>query len=322
MKNKVYDCLVIGAGPVGLYTAFYCGLRKLNTILVDSLEIPGGQMSNQYPEKIVYDLPGFLEITAGEFITKLEEQVASLPELIDIQMNTKITQLDKEDDLFIARSDSSTIVAKSVILAMGNGSFVPIKLELENEEHYTNINYFVQKTSDYVDKDVVVLGGGDSAIDWAMMLEPLAKSVTLVHRRDQFRAKLSSVEKLKQSKVNIITSFVPKELKGDNDALNSIIIESVKDQSSQELFCDELIVSYGTISSINYLQEWGLDVINKKVEIDLQSKTHIDGIFAAGDVTTYQGREIQIVLGLAEGMQASAAANQYLHKGIKQRPIR
>ncbi|AMC93614.1 hypothetical protein AOC36_06325 [Erysipelothrix larvae] len=319
---NVYDVVVIGAGPVGLYTGYYCGLRKLNTIICDSLDTVGGQLSNQYPEKVIYDLPGFETITAGEFIQRLDAQISNVEDYVSKKLNFKVVDLINHGEHFEVKSETDAIFAKSVIVAMGNGSFEPRKMNLFGEDDYKNIHYYVEKKSNYKDKNVVVLGGGDSAIDWALMLEGVAKSVTLIHRRNEFRAKEGIVERLQKSNVNIMTPYIPSELNGDHDTVTSLFVSEVNTKDMVEIEVDEIIVSYGSLSTTNAIQSWGLDLEGKKIKINQQSTTNIPGIFACGDITYYEGREVQIISGLSEGMMASAAANLYVNEGKRNRPIR
>lgn len=316
------DVVVVGAGPVGLYTGYYCGLRKLTTVIVDSLDTIGGQLSNLYPEKDIYDLPGFKSISADEFIDKLEDQIKLMENYVSLSLNFHVEKIEKTEEGFKLLSQNKVMEAKTIILAMGNGSFEPRKMNLPGEEECENIKYYVHKKEDYVDKNVVVLGGGDSAIDWALSLEPIAKSVTLVHRRDEFRAKLGIVDNLYHSNVKVLTPYVPSEIVGQDHRADTLFITQVKTKAMASLDVDEIIVCYGNIPSSQALDQWGLELVNNKIVINQQSKTNIPGIFACGDVCGYEGREIQIITGLAEGIAASASANRYIHGEHQRRPVR
>lgn len=323
MNENTYDVIIIGAGPVGLYTGYYCGLRKLRTLICDSLDYPGGQLYNLYPEKIIYDLPGYESITAKGFIGKLEGQLEHVTEYVSMQMKFTVVDVKRlEDESFKVSSKDETLYAKAIILAMGNGSFVPRTLGLSNESEFTNISYYVSEVNAYKDKDVVIFGGGDSAVDWSLMLEPVAKSVSVIHRRPEFRAKQGQVETMMKSTVDVLVPYVPLALEGANSKVNRVLISETKTDEVKAVACEQVIVSYGTLSAVNHLEDWQVALENRKVVINQKSETSIPGLFACGDVTGYPGRQIQIISGLAEGMMASASAYDYLMPSAKPKPIR
>lgn len=321
-ENKV-DVAIIGAGPVGLYAGFYCGLRQLKTVIFDSLDHAGGQLYNLYPEKVVYDLPGYEKITAGEFVGKLEAQLLNHRDYVECRFGVMIESIQKMDDTtYRLTSKDQVIEAQAVILAMGNGSFVPRRLELYNEAAFTNIQYYVHTLEAYRGKNVVVFGGGDSAIDWSLMLKTVAASVTLVHRRREFRAKPANVELLKQADIKIMVPYVPVELMGSDGEVETVLLTHSEDNRVVEVACDEILVNYGTVSANQLIDDWGLKLERNKVLINQRSQTNFPGVFACGDVCTYEGREIQIIAGLTEGMMASASAYQYLNPQAHRRPVR
>lgn len=322
MIENNYEVLIVGAGPVGLYTGYYCGLRKLKTLVCDSLEHIGGQLYNLYPEKIIYDLPGYEAVTAKSFIEKLEVQINQVSEYVEVKVDVKIEGIQKigEQD-FLVTTNRGEFRVGAVILAMGNGSFAPIKLGVEAEERFTNLKYFVRHLEDYRDQNVVIFGGGDSAIDWSLMLENIAKSVTLVHRRQEFRAKPANVETLLKSKVQVLTPYVFVNASEVGDRLETLTIKD-NEGNLKTLTMDHVIVSYGTTVSNQLIKQWDLELYNQRVLINQQSMTSTSGIFACGDVTGYEGRQIQIINGLSEGMMASVAAYRYLHPEQSAKPVR
>lgn len=323
MNQSYYDVLVIGAGPVGLYTGYYCGLRKLKTVICDSLEYAGGQLYNLYPEKAIYDLPGFESITAKEFVVKLMNQINRVKEHVDFALGNTVEHIQKNGQgMFEIQTNLTTIYAKTIIIASGNGSFKPRTMNLNNEDKYQNIHYFVSKLNDFKDQDVVIFGGGDSAVDWSLMLENIAKSVTIVHRRDQFRAKQAMVDNLYASKVKVLTSYVPSELVGDEPKVSSVIIEHVTTKEKMTLKADSIIASYGVIISNGYLNHWDAQLHQGKVIVNQQYQTNIPGVFACGDACYYPGKETQIAAGLGEGLTASASAYRYLFPDAKSTSIR
>ncbi len=322
METQIYDVLIIGAGPVGLYTGYYCGLRKLKTLICDSLAYCGGQLYNLYPEKQIYDLPGFVSISAKQFIENLLTQIETVEHLVNFQLETTVTQFIKTADYFEVYTNQQSIYAKSIILASGNGSFQPRTLGLAEEQHFENIYYYVNQINQFKDKVVTIFGGGDSAVDWALMLNRVAKTVTIVHRREEFRAKQVIVDALKQSNIQIITSHVAKKLIGSNQQVQAIELEQINDQTSFTLETEAIIVNYGVILANSFLKQSALNLEAGKIIVNQQLETNLPGVFACGDVCYYPGREVQITTGLGEGLTASAMVFHYLYPAQKSLAIR
>lgn len=324
MKHEVVDVAVIGAGPVGMYTAFYCGLRDLNTLLFDSLEIMGGQVSNLYAEKHVHDLPGFTAIKAQDFINQLEEQLKTVDKLVTPILSTNITAIEKQaDSTFKIDSVKNTWYAKAIIIAVGNGAFTPRPLGIEDEDTFSNLHYFVTDLEQFRNRNVVIFGGGDSAVDWCLMLEQIAQSVTIIHRRNEFRAKEASVEKLKQSRVHIYTPYTPVRAIAENDVAKQIELKNTETDELMTLDVDDIVVNFGVVSKLGFIKDWDeLGVTKHKIPTDRNGRTNIAGVFACGDICGYEGREVQIITGLGEGLVTSAAVHQYVHPDSKARPIR
>jgi len=325
MNKKVVDVAIIGAGPIGMYTGYYCGLRKLETLLFDSLEIMGGQVSNLYAEKTIEDLPGLPSIRAQSFIDNLSAQLATVNELVTPILATKITAIEKQEEhLFALDSTEHTWFAKAVIITVGNGAFSPRLLGIEHEQQYSNIHYAVKQLDMFKDQHVVLFGGGDSAVDWSLMLEPIAASVSIVHRRPEFRAKQANVDKLLNSTVNVYTPYTAKAIvQHENDHVKTIQIQDAKTNETIDLSTDHIIVNYGVVSDIGFIKELNdIDLEKHKIIAQPTGETSIPGIFACGDVIQYPGRETQIVTGLAEGLMASASAARYINPDKKIRPIR
>jgi len=325
MERKITDVAIIGAGPIGMYTAFYCGLRDLETLLFDSLEIMGGQVSNLYAEKDIHDLPGYTSIRAQNFIDNLAEQLLTVKHLVTPMLSTNITHVEKlADNTFAIHSEKSTWYTKAIILAVGNGAFSPRPLGIDNETTFDNIHYFITDLEKFRNRNVAIFGGGDSAVDWSLMLEPIAKSVSIIHRRNEFRAKEASVAHLKNSTVNIYTPYVPdKALTETTNIVSTISIKNTEDNQLTELPIDDIIVNYGVVSKLGFIKEWSELLIEKnKIPVDRNGRTAIEGVFACGDICCYEGRETQIATGLGEGLLTSAAVHRYVHPDSKARPIR
>ena len=326
MENEILDVAIIGAGPVGMYTAFYCGLRKLTTRMFDSLEVMGGQVTSQYAEKLVYDLPGFLEIKGQDFIDKLALQLDTVSEFVQVSLSTNITNITKgADNLFTIESGDQTWFAKAIVLATGNGAFSPRPLGIENENQYQNICYFVNKLEQFRNRHVVIFGGGDSAVDWSLMLESIAASVTIIHRREEFRAKETSVDQLLNSSVHVHTPFVPVDVVAEDNPtiVTAVLIKHTKTDEIVTIPVDNIIVNFGVVSNLGFIKKWeALNISRNRIPVSHNGTTSVPGVFACGDICVYDNRQTQITTGLGEAVTLSAMVQQYVHPDSKARPIR
>ncbi|WP_141500080.1 NAD(P)/FAD-dependent oxidoreductase [Paenibacillus luteus] len=314
------DITIIGGGPAGMFAAFYAGMRQASVKILDSMPQLGGQLAALYPEKYIYDVAGFPKITAQQLVHNLTEQMRHFP--VETCLEEKVLQVIKRaEHHFEIITDKTTHYSKSIVITAGIGAFEPRRLDLPEARRFekTNLNYFVNDLSMYAGKHVVINGGGDSAVDWALMLEPIAKEVTLIHRRNKFRAHEHSVENLLNSKVKVVTPAEITELHGEN-YLEKITVRYEKSEQPHEIECDELIVSFGFISSIGPISEWGLDIQNGSICVDTRMETNIPGIFAAGDITTYPGKLKLIAVGFGEAPTAINNAKVYLDPTAKLSP--
>ncbi|WGE03854.2 ferredoxin--NADP reductase 2 [Bacillus subtilis] len=319
--TKVYDITIIGGGPVGLFTAFYGGMRQASVKIIESLPQLGGQLSALYPEKYIYDVAGFPKIRAQELINNLKEQMAKFDQTICLEQ--AVESVEKQaDGVFKLVTNEETHYSKTVIITAGNGAFKPRKLELENAEQYEgkNLHYFVDDLQKFAGRRVAILGGGDSAVDWALMLEPIAKEVSIIHRRDKFRAHEHSVENLHASKVNVLTPFVPAELIGE-DKIEQLVLEEVKGDRKEILEIDDLIVNYGFVSSLGPIKNWGLDIEKNSIVVKSTMETNIEGFFAAGDICTYEGKVNLIASGFGEAPTAVNNAKAYIDPKARVQPL-
>ncbi|GAB2677172.1 NAD(P)/FAD-dependent oxidoreductase [Paenibacillus thermoaerophilus] len=319
-SNGIADIAIIGAGPAGMFAAFYAGMRQASCILFESMPQLGGQLAALYPEKYIYDVAGFPKVRAQELIDNLEKQMKHFP--VDIHLNEKVQTLTKKEErLFEIKTDKAEYLAKSVIITAGVGAFEPRRLELPEAAQFEgkNLFYFVNNLEQFRDKRVLISGGGDSAVDWSLMLEPIAKEVTLVHRRDKFRAHEHSVEQLKNSRVNIAT---PKEISAlhGQDRIERVTLKDVKTGETYDLDVDAVIVNFGFISSIGPIAEWGLEIDGGSIVVDSRMETSIPGIFAAGDITTYPGKIKLIAVGFGEAPTAVNNAKVYFDPEAKLSP--
>ncbi|MFC7686517.1 NAD(P)/FAD-dependent oxidoreductase [Ureibacillus sp. GCM10028918] len=311
--EKVYDVTIIGGGPVGLFTAFYAGMRSLSVKIIESLPQLGGRLSVIYPEKFIYDVAGFPKVRAKELIANLEEQLGIFEQTFVLEQT--IQSYEKLDNgVFKITTDKEHHLTKTIIIAAGLGAFQPRKLTIENAASFEGktLHYFIDDMSLFKGKKVIVLGGGDSAVDWALMLEQIAQSVTIVHRRDKFTAHEHSVEQLKKSSVHIKTPLVPTELEGDNGKLQKVTFKNGESGEFEALEADELVVNYGFTSSLGALNNWGLDMSKISINVNSKMETNLEGIYAVGDVCDYEGKVKLIATGFGEATIAINAAKHYI----------
>ncbi|WHY00167.1 NAD(P)/FAD-dependent oxidoreductase [Neobacillus sp. DY30] len=318
---ETFDITIIGGGPVGLFTAFYAGMRQASVKIIESLPQLGGQLSALYPEKYIYDIAGLPKVRAGELIDNLIEQMNQFKPAVCLEESVEsITRLG--DQSFAILTNKETHYTKAVIITAGNGAFQPRKLKLNGEDKFANVNlhYSVQDMNRFAGRKVVVFGGGDSAVDWALMLEPIAEKVSLIHRRDAFRAHEHSVELLKKSKVEILTPYVPIELIGENK-VEKVVLTEANSGGQLEIEVDDVLVNYGFVSSIGPIKEWGLEIEKNSIVVNSQMETSIKGIYAAGDICTYKGKVKLIASGFGEAPTAVSNAKVYLDPTSKVQPI-
>lgn len=321
-NQKVYDITIIGGGPVGLFTAFYGGMRQASVKVIESLPQLGGQLSALYPEKYIYDVAGFPKIRAQELINNLKQQMAKFEPAVVLEQS--VEKLEKQEDgVFKLTTDKEIHYTKTVIITAGNGAFQPRRLELETAAHYENKNlhYFIEDLNQFAGKRVVVFGGGDSAVDWALMLEPIAEKVTIVHRRDKFRAHEHSVENLNNSRVDVKTPFVPSELIGDGNEIKQVILKDVNGEIEETIDVDAVICNYGFVSSLGPIKEWGLEIEKNAIVVNSKMETNTPGIYAAGDICTYDGKVKLIACGFGEAPTAVNNAKAYMDPKAKIQPL-
>ncbi|MED4204671.1 NAD(P)/FAD-dependent oxidoreductase [Neobacillus mesonae] len=320
--QNLYDITIIGGGPVGLFTAFYGGMRQASVKIIESLPQLGGQLSALYPEKYIYDVAGFPKVRAQELIDNLKEQMAKFEPTVALEQS--VEKLEKQENgIFKMTTNKQVHYSKTVIITAGNGAFQPRRLELESAAQYErkNLYYFINDLKFFAGQKVVVFGGGDSAVDWALMLEPIAEKVTIVHRRDKFRAHEHSVENLFNSKVDVKTPFVPSELIGDKNGINQVVLEGVTDKSKETIDVDAVICNYGFVSSLGPIKEWGLSIEKNSIIVNSKMETNISGIYAAGDICTYDGKVKLIASGFGEAPTAVNNAKAFIDPKAKIQPL-
>ena len=303
-----------------MFAAFYGGMRQASVTIIESMPQLGGQLSALYPEKYIYDVAGFPKVTAQELIDSLKQQMDHFNPQVCLE--EKVLQVVKKDErLFEIVTDRGVHKAKAVIITAGGGAFEPRKLELPEAAAYekTNLHYFVSDLQRFRGQKVLISGGGDSAVDWALMLEPIAESVTLIHRRDKFRAHEHSVENLMKSKVNVVTPTEIVKLSGDG-RIEQVTLQDVKTKQESVLDVDAVIVNFGFVSSIGPIAEWGFEIDGGSIVVDSRMETSVPGIFAAGDITTYPGKLKLIAVGFGEAPTAINNAKVYIDPEAKLSP--
>ncbi|MCC5889241.1 MAG: NAD(P)/FAD-dependent oxidoreductase [Alkalibacterium sp.] len=311
VPDELYDITIIGGGPVGIFAAFYAGMRNAKTKLIESLPVLGGQVSLLYPEKTIYDVGGYAGVTGKELVHQLTAQMQHFDQTICLDEEVlEIEQLD--DYLFKIITSRGEHYSKTIIITTGQGSFQPRKLALPDTDKYEedNLHYIVKELDQYKNKTVVICGGGDTAVDWAMTLESIAEKVILVHRRDRFRAHQGTVELLKESSVDIQTPYVPHELIEDKGKLKAVKFKEPRSDKVIELELDYFIVNYGFISSIGPIKKWNIDMVQTDIAVNSKMETSVKGIYSAGDCNTFDGKLKLIATGFGE---APTAVNHAIH---------
>ena len=294
------DLLIVGAGPTGLFAAYYAGFRGLRVAVVDSLPELGGQITAMYPEKAILDVAGFPTIKGRELVAGLVEQAASAQPTYLLERSA--TTLESvEGGVTVGLDDGTTVRAGAVLITAGIGKFSPRPLPAADGWLGRGLEFFVPSFEPYVDKDVVVVGGGDSAFDWAQHLEPIARSVTLVHRRDAFRAPQRTVDEVRASSVRIVTRAEVTALRGAQ-ALEAVEITVDGEASVQP--AQAVVAALGFVADLGPMKEWGLDLDKRHVVVDSAMRTNLDRVFAAGDITEYPGKVRLIAVGFGEAATA------------------
>ncbi len=317
-KNPVKDVTIIGGGPTGLFAVFQCGMLGLSTQVIDSLDQLGGQCTALYPEKPIYDIPAYPEIAAVDLIKNLTQQAA--PFKPDYHMGQQVVSISDNDGIFnIETSLGKRVRSKMIIIAGGAGSFGPNRPPLENIESYEGISifYMVQRKADFIGKDIVIAGGGDSAVDWALSLAETSKTVSLLHRRDKFRAAPESVQQLKklekESKVNILTPYQLHALEGESGQLEKLHIKH-SNGDVRAINCDVLLPFYGLSMDLGPIADWGLDIKNHHIAVSpTTAQTNIKNIYAIGDIAAYKHKKKLILTGFSEASFAAHHIYDCLH---------
>ena len=291
-SEKLFDITFIGAGPTGLFGAFYAGLREMSAKVIDALPQAGGQLTALYPEKNIYDSPGFPAIVSKKLVAELMEQAAQWPHefcfeerAADLRRGAPPSGVE-EDSCWLIETNRGVHYTRTVVLCAGIGAFRPIKLKNESVEAFEKkgILYLVRKLGDFEGKRVLIIGGGDSAVDWALALEPIAEKVTLIHRREGFRAHDSSVNAMNSSSVDVRIFYELRKVEGSSHVERAIIFDN-RSKEEDSIDVDAIILALGFKADLGPIRSWNLETIGRRyIKVNSKMETNLPGVFAAGDV--------------------------------------
>lgn len=308
----VTDLTIIGAGPTGLFGAFYAGMRTMSVRIIDALPEPGGQLAALYPEKYIYDAPGFPKVVAKDLVRMLVEQASQWkPEMLLSERVLTLTQ--DADGNWVLGTDKGEHRSRAVVVCAGVGAFAPNKLaapgvaELEGGA----VHYFVKEKARFKDQNLLIVGGGDSAVDWALNMQDVAKSVTLIHRRDEFRAHESTVNEMRASAARILTPYEVKEVSGDGKIERVTILHN-KTKEEETLDVDSILVNIGFKADIGPIRDWGLTLDKRGIVVNNRMETNLPGVYAAGDIAAEEIKMNLIATGYGQAAMAVNVAKNYI----------
>lgn len=326
-QDEIFDVAIIGGGPAGMMAAFYAGTRGLKPIIVDILDKLGGQCATLYPEKPIFDVAGQAKTTGMGLITSLQEQLDQIN--YETSLNThieKISQQKDEDgkDVWVLNTRSNSVIkARTVVIAVGKGAFEPRKLGKPGE-NLTGVHYTVQSLSEFDNKDLLIVGGGDSAFDWNMALQDRATSITHIHRTDNYRAHGASIDLVKASaaegKVGLLPFHEIKEIVGDfKKQVKEVIIVNTKTKEEHTIKADSVVISAGFLTNLGNINEWGLEIEDQKIMVDPTQgySTNLPGVFAIGDIAHFEGKVELIITSFGEAATTAFYAFKHINGNVK-----
>lgn len=324
MDEETKDITVIGAGPSGLFSAFQAGMHEASVRIIDSMSEPGGQLTALYPEKSIFDAPGFSKVTARDFADNLFEQANQFtPELRFNETVRGVEEVSTEggEALFEVMTGTGRYLSKTVIIAAGLGAFQPRTLAVPEMAKFegNGVHYIVREKGFFKGKDVVIAGGGDSALDWVMNLLDTARDIALVHRRDAFRAHPNTIQqvsaKAAEGRIRVFTSCEVKEVHGNGKLEEVVIVDAAGKENV--LRADALLLMLGFTSDLGPIEKWGLDIEDSRIKVNMGMETNRKGVFAIGDIANYPGKLKLILTGFSEGALAVRSVVPYIRPGDK-----
>jgi ferredoxin/flavodoxin---NADP+ reductase len=332
MSSKTVDITVIGAGPVGLSVAFWAGMRQASCRIIDSLPELGGQLTTLYPEKWIFDVPGYTRVLAKDLVEELRRQ--SIEQFdVPVHLETTADRVEYEPDrddpdrsLLRIVTDRGDLLTRTIVIAGGHGAFEPKRLPGYDMSPWEGrgAHYLVSEKSAFAGKRVIIVGGGDSAFDWVVNLLDTASAITLVHRREGFRAHEATVAEVMQAaeagRVDIKTPYQIGDIAGDGEIERVTLLHSEDDSEAIELDCDAVLLQLGFKTALGPLKDWPLEIHKGAIAVDPQMKTSMDAVWAAGDITTFDGKLKLIATGFAEAAMAVAQAVHYLRPEMRIQP--
>jgi thioredoxin reductase (NADPH) len=314
------DVAIIGAGPVGLFAVFECGMLKMQCHVIDSLDVIGGQCTALYPEKPIYDIPGYPAIDAAELVLKLEAQAAPFHPVY--HLGAQVTSLTPVGERWrVGTANGVTVDARAIIVAAGVGAFGPNRPPLDDIERYegTSVFYLVKRREDFRGKRVVIAGGGDSALDWTLALADIAAHVYVIHRRPKFRGAPESVARMealaKAGRIELVVPYQLGRLEGGDGQISAVVVKTLEGEE-RRLEADMLLPFFGLSMNLGPIADWGLNLDHSHIVVDPAScATSRPGIFAVGDIARYPGKLKLILSGFAESAMAAHAIHPLVHPG-------
>jgi thioredoxin reductase (NADPH) len=317
LQHHEADLLIIGAGPAGLYAAYYAGFRGIKVAILDSLPEAGGQVSALYPEKLIYDVAGFPAVKGQDLIDNLVEQAAPFNPTYFLGHRAEGMGHDHDGGTVTITSHKGLeVVSKAVLITGGIGTFTPRPLPDAEEFEGRGLRYFVPKLDELADQDILIVGGGDSAFDWAHNLEPIAKSITLIHRRDRFRAHEHTVEQVMNSSVRVMTHTEVARIIGD-DKVKAVEVFNNQTDEREVLDVQAVVAALGFTADLGPLTRWGLEQEKRHIIVDTAMRTNLERVFAAGDITEYEGKVRLISVGFGEAATAVNNAAPVIDPSLK-----
>ena len=315
-SSDLHDVTIIGGGPTGLFAAYYAGFRGLTSKIIDSLPELGGQLTAAYPEKYIYDVAGFPKILAKDLVRNLVEQAMPCGPTVCLGESVQKLESAGEKRLWIL-TDRAEHWSRVLIITTGLGMYTPRRLRGSESFEGKGLYYTVTRTDEFLGKEILIIGGGDSAVDWALHLEQVASGITLIHRREQFRAHEENVRRLLNSTVTVKLSCRAKELRGEAH-VREVVIVNTKTKAEEVLRVDAVLACLGFSSDLGPMADWGLELEgNDAIRVNTKMETNIAGVYAAGDVTDFPGKVKLIATGFGEAATAVNNSAHYIDPGMK-----